>query len=71
MELKALRTFRFGDRNIRRGEPVEMTDAQAKDHAARGLVPDPKAGKQDAPKGESPPAKPDPKKPEPKPTVKS
>jgi hypothetical protein len=43
MDLKALRTFRFGNTNIRRGGKVEMTDARAKEHITRGLVEEIKA----------------------------
>jgi len=43
MELTALRTFRFGSRNIRRGERVEMTDARGKEHVTRGLAEETKA----------------------------
>ncbi|WP_185982825.1 hypothetical protein [Aureimonas mangrovi] len=38
MDLTALRTFRFGDKNIRRGMPVTMSEARAKEHLSRGLV---------------------------------
>lgn len=43
MELTALRTFRFGTKNIRRGERVEMTDARGKEHITRGLAEEIKA----------------------------
>jgi len=43
MDLKALKTFRFGNTNIRRGGTVEMIDAHAKDHIKRGLVEEIKA----------------------------
>ncbi len=45
MDLRALRTFRFGSENIRRGMPVTMSDARAKDHLMRGLVEEVKAEK--------------------------
>jgi hypothetical protein len=38
MNLTALRTFRFGNTNIRRGAKVEMTDVRAKEHIARGFL---------------------------------
>jgi hypothetical protein len=38
MQIKALRTFRIGAGNIRRGATVEMSDTQAKDLLKSGLV---------------------------------
>lgn len=38
MQIKALKTFRIGTGNIRRGATVEMADAQAKDLLKAGYV---------------------------------
>jgi hypothetical protein len=35
---KALKSFRYGTQNYRRGQPVEVSEAVAKDLAKRGLI---------------------------------
>jgi hypothetical protein len=43
MQIKALKTFRIGTGNIRRGATVEMADVQAKDLLKSGLAQEVKA----------------------------
>ncbi|MBB4001588.1 hypothetical protein [Aurantimonas endophytica] len=50
MDLKALKTFRHGNENVRRGAKVTMTEARGKEHVARGLVEEIKAPKPKAEK---------------------
>jgi hypothetical protein len=38
MQIKALRTFRVGSGNIRRGSTAELSDVQAKDLLKAGLA---------------------------------
>jgi hypothetical protein len=55
MDLRALRTFRFGSTNIRRGASVTMSDSQAREHLSRRLVEEKKAPAKAEPKADGKP----------------
>lgn len=55
MELTALRTFRFGNTNVRRGAKVTMSDARGKEHIDRGFASEVKPERKSEPKPEPKP----------------